>query len=175
MYNFRMGTLMFLTCHGIKARIHAEIAHFPTRCITRTWEAWGHRSRAFYSFCTDGIFLSSCREIFDMLHDCMRYQTAAGHLLLDRWPSSAHQRPTGGSQAAHRWLAVQITHSLSALTTPTTECGALGWFHRRRPAVPRLIIDRRTVRPTKTNKTNCLNKNPITYFLLLCNGARSFV
>ncbi len=41
--DFHMAALMFLTGHGIKARMHAhaEIAHFPTRCIIRAWEALG--------------------------------------------------------------------------------------------------------------------------------------
>ena len=41
MLDFRMAALMFLTGHGIKARTHthAEIAHFPTRCIIRTRKA----------------------------------------------------------------------------------------------------------------------------------------
>ena len=39
MHNFCMATLMFLTGHGIKAKTHgcAEIAHFPTRYMIRTW------------------------------------------------------------------------------------------------------------------------------------------
>ena len=28
-------------------RTHAEIAHFPMRCILRVWEAWSHRPTAF--------------------------------------------------------------------------------------------------------------------------------
>ncbi len=40
-HKFHMARLTFLTTHGIKARTHAhvEIAHFPTRCIIRAWEA----------------------------------------------------------------------------------------------------------------------------------------
>ena len=43
MCDFCMATLMFLTGHGIMARTYAcvEIAHFPMRCIIRTWEAQG--------------------------------------------------------------------------------------------------------------------------------------
>ena len=51
MLDFHMAALMFLTGHGVKARTHAcaEIAHFPTRCIIRTWDAvvlWPHPSQA---------------------------------------------------------------------------------------------------------------------------------
>ena len=43
MRNFRMAALMFLTNHGIKERAyaHAEITHFPMKCITRTWKELG--------------------------------------------------------------------------------------------------------------------------------------
>ena len=45
MHDFYMTALMLLTGHGMKAGIlaHAEIAHFPTWCITRTWNALGLR------------------------------------------------------------------------------------------------------------------------------------
>ena len=41
MQDFCSAALMFLTGHGIKARIHvrAEIAHCPTQFIIKTWEA----------------------------------------------------------------------------------------------------------------------------------------
>ncbi len=41
MRDFCMAALMFFTGHGIKARTHApaEIVHFPTQCIIRTWKA----------------------------------------------------------------------------------------------------------------------------------------
>ncbi len=46
-----MAALMFLTSHWIKARTHAyaEIAHFPTWYIIRTWNVlclWPHASQA---------------------------------------------------------------------------------------------------------------------------------
>ena len=47
--DFRMAALMFLTGYGIKASTHAEIAHFSTLCIIRTWKAlglWPHGSQA---------------------------------------------------------------------------------------------------------------------------------
>ena len=49
MCDFLMGALMFLTDHGIKARTHAhaEITHFTTQCIIRTWEALGMCPCAF--------------------------------------------------------------------------------------------------------------------------------
>ena len=49
MHNFCMTALMFLTGHGKKARTHAhaEVAHLPTRCIIRAWEARGLRLSAF--------------------------------------------------------------------------------------------------------------------------------
>ena len=45
MQDFCMGVLMFRTGQGIKVRTHAyaEIAHFPTWCITGTWKALGLR------------------------------------------------------------------------------------------------------------------------------------
>ena len=51
MRDFHMVALMFPTGHGIKARAHAhaEITHFSTRCIIRTWKALGlhpHASEA---------------------------------------------------------------------------------------------------------------------------------
>ena len=48
MCDFYMAALMSHTCHGIKARTHAraEIAHFSTRCIIRTWKALGLRPYA---------------------------------------------------------------------------------------------------------------------------------
>ncbi len=41
MCNFCMAALVFLTGYGIKARTHAhaEITHFPTLCIIKTWKA----------------------------------------------------------------------------------------------------------------------------------------
>ena len=41
MCDLRMAALMFITGHGIKAKSNAnvETAHFPFRCIIRTWEA----------------------------------------------------------------------------------------------------------------------------------------
>ncbi len=41
MRDFCISDLMFLTGHGIKAGAHAcaEIAHFPSQCIFRTWKA----------------------------------------------------------------------------------------------------------------------------------------
>ena len=48
MGTFCMAALMFPTGQRIKARTHAnaEIPHFPTCCIIRTWEALGLWPRA---------------------------------------------------------------------------------------------------------------------------------
>ena len=43
-----MAALMFLVGNGIKAstHTHAEIVHFPTQCVIRTWDARGLWPRA---------------------------------------------------------------------------------------------------------------------------------
>ena len=76
MLDFRMAALMFLTGNGMKGRTHAhaEIAHLPTWCIIRTWEAcglWARATQALVMHLVEKCALSAWAWVFAILRHCM--------------------------------------------------------------------------------------------------------